>query len=237
MPIGNYDGVYPPGRSKAELLKEIGLSVDVPLLLCVGQIRPHKGIDIACEAAAELGQTASLLVAGHAPILSYYNRVKAMMEEIPNAVLLNKELTEQEFGEFVRASELVLLPYRSVTGSSAALAALTLRRGVIASDLPFFRSLLQGHERAGRLFAPGDARSLALAIKDFLKVPTAERDEAARRLSSSFDWAQVILPVARALRELVKRHTAQLIGLRELPTSNKAPSMSLSTSALPRLTS
>ena len=203
MPIGNYDGVYPPGRSKTELLKEIGLPVDVPLLLCVGQIRPYKGTDIACEAAAELGTTASLLVAGYAPILSYYHRVKAMMEELPNAVLLNKELTEEEFGGFVRASELVLFPYRSVTGSSAVLAALTLRRGVIASDLPFFRSLLQGHESAGRLFASGDARSLALAIKDFLKVPTAEREEAAQRLSSTFDWARVILPVARALRDLV----------------------------------
>jgi len=204
MPFGNYDGVYPQGRPRAEVLGEVGLAADLPVLLCIGQVRPYKGTDVACNAVAELGDTVSLLVAGSAPIPSYHRRIKKLVAALPNAVFINRELTDQEFSDFVRASDVVLLPYRSVTGSSAALAALTLGRGVIASDMPFFASLVHGHPNAARVFASGDPQALAEAIRGFLEVPAAERERAARRLAARFDWAQVASPVARSLRSLVR---------------------------------
>jgi glycosyltransferase involved in cell wall biosynthesis len=203
MEHGNYDGVYPPPRPKDAVLREIGLAPSAPLVLCVGQIRPYKGTDLVCEAVSQLGDRVSLLIAGHTPIAHYARRIKDLVEQLPNAAFIDKHLTEQEFADYVAASDLVLLPYRSVTGSGAALAALTLGRGVVASDLSFFVDLLRGHPGAGRVFARGDAGAMARAIEDFLAVSSAERERAALDLAAKFDWARLVPPVAAKLRELV----------------------------------
>jgi glycosyltransferase involved in cell wall biosynthesis len=203
MRHGNYDGVYPPGRPRHEVLREVGLSADVPLLVCVGQVRPYKGTDVACDAVAQLGTGVSLLIAGSTPVASYAHRIARLLQPLPNAAFITRELSEQEFADFVGASDVVLLPYRSLTGSGAALAALTLGRGVIASDLPFFADLVRGHANAGRVFASGDACSLAKAILGFLEVPAAQRERAARDLASQFTWTRLVPPVARNLRDLL----------------------------------
>jgi glycosyltransferase involved in cell wall biosynthesis len=208
MPHGNYEGVYPPARPAAEVRRRLGLPATAPLLLCVGQIRPYKGLDVACAAVAGLEGRVSLLVAGAAPVVPYARHVRSLLRELPGSVIIEKELTEQEFADVVAASDVVLLPYRTVTGSGVLLAALTLGRGVVASDVPFFADVLRGHPAAGRVFEPGDARALACSVMRFLEVPAAERETAARRLASRFDWGEIVPPVARALRSIARPHEA-----------------------------
>ena len=203
MEHGNYDGVYAPARSKDEILREVGLQPGVPLLISVGHIRSYKGTDLVCEAAARLGNRVALLIAGATPIASYARRIKELVQRLPNAGFVDRHLTEQEFADFVGASDIVLLPYRSITGSGVALAALTLGRGLIASDLPFFVDLLRGHPSAGRVFATGEAGSMSDAILAFLQIPAAEREKAARDLAARFDWGRLVPPVAWNLRDLV----------------------------------
>ena len=201
MPIGNYAGVYPPPRPAAEFRAAIGLSRGGPLVSCVGQIRPYKGLEQACQAVARLGPAVSFVVAGDPPSPGYLRQIRGEIERLSNAVLIDRALGDQEFADLVGASDAILLPYRSVTGSSAALAALSLGSGVIASDLPFFKSLLADHPLAGRTFRRGDASDLALAITAYLAVPEELRREAARNLAAEFAWPRVIQPVAQIIDE------------------------------------
>jgi glycosyltransferase involved in cell wall biosynthesis len=203
MEHGNYDGVYAPSRSKEDVLREAGLQPGPPLLLCVGHIRAYKGTDLVCQAVAQLGNRVSLLIAGATPVVSYARHIKELVRGLPNAAFVDRHLTEQEFADFVGASDVVLLPYRSITGSGVALAALTLGRGLIASDLPFFADLLRNHPNGGRVFATGDSRSMSDAILEYLKIPAAEREQGARDLAARFDWQRLVPPVAWNLRELV----------------------------------
>jgi glycosyltransferase involved in cell wall biosynthesis len=205
MEHGNYDGVYPAARPKAEVLRELGISPGVPLLLFVGQVRPYKAVDLICDVAARLGEGTALLIAGHSPIADYAREIRERVARLPNAVFVDRHLSEQEFADYTAASDLVLLPYRKVTGSGSALAALTLGRGLIASDLPFFVDLLRGHPDAGRVFRCGDAKDLTEAIAAFLRVPSAVRERAARELAARYDWARLVPPVAAILRELASQ--------------------------------
>jgi beta-1,4-mannosyltransferase len=202
MKHGNYDGVYPRPRPRDEVLREIGLPASRPIVLCAGQLRPYKGTDLVCDAVARLGDRVSLLIAGPSHIPSYARQVEERVRKLSNAVFLNRHLTDQEFADFVYASDLVLLPYRSVTGSGSAFAALTLGRGVIASDLPFFVELLRHHENAGRVFTAGDARSMAAAVLALLEVAPEDRERAALSLASQHEWKRLVPGVARSLREL-----------------------------------
>jgi len=203
MEHGNYAGVYPRPRSRGEVLHELGLPSSAPLLLFVGQVRPYKAVDLVCEAAAQLGPRVALLVAGHAPDPSYAERIRALVKQLPSAAFIERQLSDQEFADFVAASDLVLLPYRSVTGSGSALAALTIGRSVVASDLPFFVSLLGGHPKAGRVFRSGDAGALVAAVAQLLEVAADERERAALALAARYPWPRLVSQVASTVRELV----------------------------------
>jgi glycosyltransferase involved in cell wall biosynthesis len=195
MPHGNYEGYYPPARPAAEVRRELGLPPTGPVLSCVGQIRPYKGIELACRAVATLRPPASLIVGGHAPSSRYLRRLCFEVEKVPAATLIGRFLTDQEFADVVGASDAVLLPYRAATGSGTALAALTLGRGVVASNLPFFESLLADHPAAGRTYTGADPRALGDAITAYLDIPPERRHAAARRLAGEFAWPRVIEPV------------------------------------------
>jgi glycosyltransferase involved in cell wall biosynthesis len=202
MEHGNYDGVYPAPRPREVVRREIGLDPAAPLLVCVGQVRPYKAVDVACDAVAQLGGAVSLLIVGHAPIASYAREIKERVARLPHAVFVDRHLSDPEFADYVGASDLVLLPYRSITGSGSALAALSLGRAVVASDLPFFADLLRDHPDAGRIFPSEDVRAMGAAISSLLEVAPAQRERAARALAAQFDWARLVPPIAKQLREL-----------------------------------
>jgi beta-1,4-mannosyltransferase len=199
MPHGNYEGVYPEARPAAVVRRDLGLPANGPVLSCVGQIRPYKGIELACEAVAQLGRPVSLLIAGRVLSQEYVRGVRSLVGGLPAGVLLPRDLTDQEFADVVGASDVILLPYRRATGSGAALAALTLGRGIVASNLPFFESLLAGHPDAGRTFTAGDARDCARAIRAYLSVPPERRHSAARGLAGEFAWPRLVEPVVRVI--------------------------------------
>lgn len=199
MRIGNYAGTFPQPRCRRAVLQELKLSSDRPVVCCVGQLRTNKGLELACDAVARLGGEVQLVVGGQPTGAFDVKRLRARVAQLPGAVLLPRRLSNQEFADIVTASDAVLLPYREITGSAALLSALTLGRGVIAADLPYFREMLAGAPQAAALFEPGNAGALADAIRQCLKLPEDTRNAAARRLADSYDWSRVIQPVVEAI--------------------------------------
>jgi beta-1,4-mannosyltransferase len=200
MPIGNYDGVFPEPHDRRLVVDAWGLDPNLPIIACLGYLREYKGLDVASEAAAILGDDVQLVVAGPPhpdfDIAAFRRRLAAT----PRAVLAPQRLTNQEFADLASVSDIILLPYRRITGSAALMAALSLGRGVVASDLPFFREILAAEPLAGALFPPGNARALASTVRHYLTVPADQRQQAARRLADRYKWADVIAPVLTVIR-------------------------------------
>jgi glycosyltransferase involved in cell wall biosynthesis len=130
--------------------------------------------------------------------------VEAQMRGLPG-VLVARALTDQEFSDIISASEAVLLPYRKITGSGSLLAAWTLTRGVIASDLPLFREMLAPEPDAGDTFRADDSGSLAEAITRYLAKPAALRTAAARRAANFYSWDRTVEPLVRVMEQWKSR--------------------------------
>lgn len=201
LPIrrGNYGGVFPPPRPRDVVMAELGLRPEIPLVSCVGLIRKYKGIEVACEAVRRLEGRVQLVVGGHPWSDTDLDRVRRAMEGLQGAVLLPKQLTDQEFGDIVAASEAVILPYREITGSGLLFAAWTLGRGVVASDLPFFREMIPEGSLAGLIVAPGDPAALAEGIMAYLAIPATHRNAAALEESERHSWTRCVEPLAQVL--------------------------------------
>ncbi len=197
MPHGNYDGAFPDPAPGDVTRKALGVSSDARLLLCFGQLRRYKGFDVALEALRHLPRGRfHLVVAGR----SVDGTGEALLRAAAHrrGVLVQPgDVEPQRLSDLLAAADVVLLPYRSVTGSGALLAALTFGCGVVASDLPYFREILDAHPGAGRLAPVEDPRALARAIDTFLARPAHERERAARQAAESYAWPRVVEPVAR----------------------------------------
>ncbi len=197
---GNYDEVYPAPRPRSDVLRQLGLSSELPVVGCIGGIRDYKGIDIACEAVSRVGGSVQLIVAGSVHPSFDLTALQHCISALPGASLLPKRLSDPEFSDLVAACDAILLPYRKITTSGMLLAALTLGRGVVASDLPYIREILGNTRTAGLLVKPGDPQALADGIRAFLQIPAEERSLAARALADQFSWQRTILPAIDVFR-------------------------------------
>ena len=199
MPHGNYEGHYPEPRPRAVALAGLGLEEGNPLVCCVGWLRDYKGLDIACDAAARLGESVRLVIAGPPHRSFDLDTLTRRVAKSPNVHLIPRLLDDQELVDLISVSEAVVLPYRQITGSGALLAAWTQGRGVVASDLDFFREALPVDSEAGILFETGRADALAQALSTYLAIPHEARCRAARERAEDFAWERCVLPVAAVL--------------------------------------
>lgn len=113
-------------------------------LAYAGLIKPYKGVEALVTAFADafaVDPTLTLRIAGHPTDDAAAARLRAASERLPGLEATLRYVGEEEFVEAVTASELVVLPYRSMHNSGAALAALSLSRPVLVPDNELTRAL------------------------------------------------------------------------------------------------
>src|SRR5690606_38552521 len=162
---------------------------------CLGLLRPYKGLDVALEAISLLAGRVQLVIAGAPHRTLQLDELTRAVTRAGHTVLVPRLLTNQEFADIASASDAIVLPYERVTSSGALLAAWTLERGVIASDLQLFREMSAGEPDACRTFRGGDAASLAEAIEAYLALPAATRSSAAARMRDRYEWDGCVAPL------------------------------------------
>lgn len=204
MRLGNYDGVYPPPKDPERFAQSFGIPLNTPIVTVLGFLRAYKGLDVALEAARLLSPSVHLVIAG-APMGDITALRRAVAASADHVTLIADRLSDQDVSNLLHLSEAAWLPYRRISSSSALLLALTASRGVIASDLPFFREILDGAASAGRLVTPSDPMALAEATRSYLQVPASERSAAARALADRYDWDKVVHDFAETLKAKARR--------------------------------
>ena len=199
MRLGNYRGYYPSPRHAEVIRGELGIDAHLPLLVCLGNLRSNKGLDLLCRTLQRNHPQVQILIAGRSGAHFDLIFLQRLCAKLPHCWLLPRALTDQEFVDFAHIADAIVLPYREVTGSGLLLAALTFERGVIAADLPFFRQTLQEVPNAGVLFEPDNTAALSCAIDEFFSIPLEVRRQAARNLADRYDWKDVIKPVTEVI--------------------------------------
>jgi glycosyltransferase involved in cell wall biosynthesis len=123
-----------------EAQARLGLERGVRIALCIGFLGPHKGFDRAISAfsRAGLGSHAHLYIVGsvlHATqdVEAHVAELRNLASRSPNVTLLERYLTDEEFDLWLLASDVVVLPYRTISSSSVAARARILGRRVIAT--------------------------------------------------------------------------------------------------------
>lgn len=164
-------------------------SVEGPVVLAFGLIRPYKGVDVLLEAFQGI-EGAELWVVGMPmvpmePLREQASRCRSRVR------FVDRFVSDREIPAFMRRADLVVLPYREIQQSGVLYAALAFGKPLLLTDVGGFPEVAA--HGAARLVAPSDPAALAAALGDLIEAPDelarlAEASEAAAR--GPYSWSE-----------------------------------------------
>lgn len=150
----------------------------VTRLLFFGVVRDYKGVDLLLQALSKVVRQVKqvhLTIAGEGLGGEDDQRVRALVQDLNLAsyvTLDQRYIPNEEVAGMFEAANVVVLPYRSVTGSGPLMAAYNYGKPVIATRVGgFIEHIVDG--QSGYL-CDVDAESIAQAIIKFIAAPLAE---------------------------------------------------------------
>lgn len=136
VPQGAAARTIPIGEPPAVFTQHVGPGPVEGRLLHFGLVRPYKGIEELITAFAGLPDPGlRLVIAGRCDDVAYREVVRAAAARDDRIELDLRHLSDEELADEVSRAELVVLPYRTMHNSSAALLALAMGRPVLVPDL------------------------------------------------------------------------------------------------------
>jgi glycosyltransferase involved in cell wall biosynthesis len=151
-----------PDRTRAR--RELG--VDSPLVLFLGLVRRYKGVDVLLDAAPRLVAEAGARIAVVGEVFPDARVLTRRWENSPvrSSILWRDEyVSEEEMSRWLAACDVVVLPYRYVSGSGIAARAIAARRPIAAAAVGGLSETVEAGS-TGELFPPESPDALADAV-------------------------------------------------------------------------
>jgi glycosyltransferase involved in cell wall biosynthesis len=211
IPHGSYVGCYPDEIARREARARLNLPPDGLVFLFFGRIQPYKGVLelIATFRAANLSN-ARLVIAGR-PADPEADRLVTDAVAGSAAIAYRPGFVpDDEVQVLMRASDVVVLPFRDVLTSSSVLLAMSFGRAVIAPRLGCVPETVAAG--TDLLYCPGDRDGLARALGgSATRAPElAEIGAANRRAAEAFPWDRVATMTAHTYAPRTPRPTLPL---------------------------
>lgn len=161
---------------EAPLPEELA-SVEGPVILCFGLVRPYKGVDVLLDAFRSI-EGAELWVVGR-PLGVSVEQLRELAARAGGKVrLVPRFVPDRELPAYFRRADLVVLPHRDAEQSGVLYVALAFGKPVVMSDVGGFAEVAA--HGVGRLVPPGEPDALAAAVNELLG-----DDDARERLAAS----------------------------------------------------
>jgi glycosyltransferase involved in cell wall biosynthesis len=198
---GSYIGVYPPGRGRSEVRRELGVPEDAVAFLAFGELRGYKGIRVLLDAweRASLA-SAALVIAGNPKDASVADAVERAERTDSRIRLLLGFRPVEAVAELFGACDAAVLSRGDGGTSGSLILALSLGAPVVFPAADAYEELVAGEE-VGWRFRPGDAESLAGALQEAAQAPAEarRRGERALEVAGRWRWPEIGAGIARLL--------------------------------------
>lgn len=191
IPHGSYMGDYPNHIGRAAARRRLALDDTALMFLFIGAIRPYKGVLELIEAFQGVAAAHAMLVIAGQPLNDAFAReietASAGMDRIrfrPGFV------PDDEIQVYMNAADVVVLPYRRVLSSGAALLAMAFGRPCIAPTMGSLGDVLD--ESGAFLYDPESEMGLREGIQEAIERADTlpQMGEHNRRKAAQWTWAK-----------------------------------------------
>jgi len=199
VPHGDYRSAYPEAPSRHVARQEFGIASAAPVLLFFGQIRPYKGIQELVNAFERWERPdARLIVAGQPLNRVIADELRSMADRDDRIQLRLGFVPDDEVPRLFALCDLVVLPYRRILNSGAALLALSFARPVLVPKRPQLAELRDSVGASWILMFEAEltATTLAEGAAAALAVRAGSPD------LSAHAWTRVVEQTATALNSV-----------------------------------
>jgi len=185
-PHGHYVDAY--RGSGADIRQRFGIPPDRFLFLFIGRIAPYKGVEELVRAFRSLRfKSVALLIAGQIEP-GYRPDFADGMDG--GAIRVHPHFVDDhELPDFLRAADVIVLPYRRITTSGSAILALSHGKPVVAPRLGALGEYVP--DGCGILYDPDDPDGLRRAL---LQAMQLDMEESRKRISEKLrelDWNRI----------------------------------------------
>jgi glycosyltransferase involved in cell wall biosynthesis len=183
---------------RSQLRARLGVSPDLPVVLCVAGMVPVKRQQDLIEALARLDVPAQLVLVGSGPLLE---DVRAYCQQrLPNA-LLPGFVNQSALPEYYVAADIFALPSEAETFGLVVNEAMCFGLPIVASSgVAATRDLVRPGDN-GFVFPPGDVQALASYLETLLTDPDRRRrfGERSREIIAGWGYDATISGILSAL--------------------------------------
>jgi beta-1,4-mannosyltransferase len=172
VPHGHFRASYPDTVSRDDARTSLGIPSGTRVVAFFGLVRPYKNVPHLVRTVRALSPSAGdvvLLIAGAPLTPTIAEEVRSAVGGDPRVRLALEHVPDDDVQRYLRAADLVVLPFKEITNSGSALLALSFDRPVLVPS--------QG--------AMGELQ--ALAGEDWVR--TYEGDLTPDVLANALDWA------------------------------------------------
>lgn len=129
-------------ESRDSARKRLEINANATMFLLFGMLRPYKGIPAVLDAFRDFDDSKSrLVIAGFPSSDQVRDEIVGATGDDPRVSVRFGFLENQELYEFIRAADLVLIPYERFLNSGSLLLALSLARPVLVPFTPVTREI------------------------------------------------------------------------------------------------
>ena len=200
-PVNN---VFPDtDLTPAKAKQRLGLRPDEKAVLCLGRLRPYKGVEhllAAFRPLVEKDQSYRLIIAGEPKKGSedYRAEIERSVEkdfESGTVILKIQFIPDEDMELYLKAADVLVLPYKEIFQSGVLFLAYSFGLPVVATDVGSFREeIVEG--RTGFLANPASTADLAAAIETYFASDLYENLDARRQdikdyANANHSWSAV----------------------------------------------
>jgi glycosyltransferase involved in cell wall biosynthesis len=140
IPHHHYRGEYEDDTGREQARRRLGLSRDAPVMVFFGRVVEYKNLPALVEATRSLPRTEGerelrLVIAGKPRTERLERELRAASAGDSRIVLELSRVPRDQAQVFLRAADLVVLPYREILNSGSAVLALSFDRPVLMPGL------------------------------------------------------------------------------------------------------
>lgn len=192
IPHGDFFEI-PSMITKSEARTRLGFSDTRPIILFFGMIKPTKGLDVLLKAVEDVD--ALLVVAGRLRMSSFsdYSTWTEKLKAEGKLFTDIKYISNEKRDLYLKAADVIVLPYRKIYQSGVLMLALSYQLPVIASDLMPNKEHVKDF-KALELFTSGDHVELSRKLNKLLSdtnLQNALKENGVELLKQKHNWTLI----------------------------------------------
>ena len=200
---GGYLDLVNKKVSVEQAKSQLGMNSSTTYLLFFGQIKKAKRLDVLIKSMKYVEGDVKLVVAGR-PWKDDFSKYDQLISQLGLEKRVEKHIrfvSDEERDLFMKACDVMVLPYQEVYQSAALLMAMSYGLAVITSNVDSFREVIRDGKN-GLMFKSLDEKDLSDKINSLLndsEMLFQLQQGALRSISNEFSWSNIALQYKKTL--------------------------------------